>query len=44
MPALLSGKRVLVSTATKALEEQIVHKDVPLVAQKIGLAPDTSRS
>jgi ATP-dependent DNA helicase DinG len=42
VPALLSGKKVVVSTATKALEEQIVHKDVPLIAEKIGLAPDVA--
>jgi len=32
VPALLSGKRVIVSTNTKALQEQIIRKDLPLVA------------
>lgn len=29
VPALLSGKRVLVSTATKALQDQLFHRDIP---------------
>lgn len=29
IPAALSGKRVLVSTATIALQEQYIHKDIP---------------
>ncbi len=36
IPALLSGRRVLVSTGTKNLQEQIVNKDLPVVAQTIG--------
>jgi len=35
VPALLSGKRVVISTATKALQEQLVEKDLPLL-QKLG--------
>ena len=31
LPALLSGRRVVVSTATKTLQEQIAKKDVPLL-------------
>ena len=40
VPALLSGKRVIVSTNTKALQEQIIRKDLPLVSsilQEAGL-------
>src|SRR5215469_17381799 len=33
IPAILSGKKVIVSTATRALQEQIFEKDLPLVAQ-----------
>ncbi len=33
VPALLSGKKVVVSTATRALQEQIFFKDLPLVAE-----------
>ncbi len=38
VPALLSGRRVVVSTATKALQEQIFTKDVPLLAEHLGVA------
>ena len=31
VPAILSGKRVLVSTGTKNLQEQIVEKDLPVL-------------
>jgi ATP-dependent DNA helicase DinG len=31
VPAILSGKKVVVSTATRALEEQIFTKDLPMV-------------
>ena len=31
VPALLSGERILVSTATKALQEQLFHRDLPLL-------------
>ena len=36
VPAVLSGKRVVVSTATLNLQDQIVNKDIPLVAQILG--------
>src|SRR5580658_11056770 len=35
VPALLSGKKVVVSTATRALQEQIFFKDLPLVAEAL---------
>jgi len=35
-PAVLSGKRVVVSTATKTLQAQILERDVPLLAQALG--------
>ncbi|BBP45910.1 ATP-dependent helicase [Thiosulfatimonas sediminis] len=31
VPALLSGKKVIVSTATKTLQEQLVQKDLPML-------------
>ena len=37
VPALLSGRRVVVSTASKALQEQIVGKDLPLIREHFGL-------
>lgn len=39
LPALLSGRKVVVSTATRALQEQIFFKDLPLVARAFGLSP-----
>jgi ATP-dependent DNA helicase DinG len=36
VPALASGRRVVVATATKALQEQLLAKDVPLAAAALG--------
>jgi ATP-dependent DNA helicase DinG len=36
VPALESGQCVVVATATKALQEQLLHKDVPIAAAAIG--------
>jgi ATP-dependent DNA helicase DinG len=38
VPALLSGRKVVVSTATKTLQEQIFFKDLPLLARETGLS------
>jgi ATP-dependent DNA helicase DinG len=37
VPALLSGERVLLSTATKALQDQLFSRDLPLLAEVLGL-------
>jgi ATP-dependent DNA helicase DinG len=37
VPAILSGKKVIVSTATRALQEQIFDKDIPLIKSALGL-------
>src|SRR5690242_2025281 len=37
VPAILSGRRVVVSTATKNLQDQLFHKDLPLVRDTLGL-------
>ncbi|PUA96726.1 ATP-dependent DNA helicase DinG [Acidovorax sp. 107] len=37
VPALLSGERVLLSTATKALQDQLFARDLPRLAQILGL-------
>ncbi len=37
VPALLSGARVMVSTATKALQDQLFTRDVPRLVQALGL-------
>lgn len=36
VPAILSGKKVIVSTATRALQEQIVQHDLPLIERALG--------
>ncbi|MGE0405918.1 MAG: ATP-dependent DNA helicase [Candidatus Korobacteraceae bacterium] len=35
LPAIRSGKRVIISTATKALQEQLFYKDVPFLSQHL---------
>jgi ATP-dependent DNA helicase DinG len=42
VPAILSGKRVIVSTATHALQEQLVQKDLPLLLEQVGLEVEAS--
>lgn len=37
VPALLSGQRVVISTATKALQDQLYLRDVPRLVQALGL-------
>lgn len=37
VPAVLSGRRVVVSTATKTLQDQIFLKDLPLLRERVGL-------
>jgi ATP-dependent DNA helicase DinG len=36
LPALDSGRRVVIATATKALQEQLLTKDVPVAAAALG--------
>jgi ATP-dependent DNA helicase DinG len=40
IPALQAGRRVLISTGTKALQEQLVFKDIPLLREKLGMEFD----
>ncbi|HEY4012557.1 MAG TPA: ATP-dependent DNA helicase [Polyangiaceae bacterium] len=44
LPAVLSGRKVIVSTATRALEEQIFVHDLPIVAQALGAHGVTFRA
>jgi ATP-dependent DNA helicase DinG len=37
VPAILSGRKVVVSTATRALQEQIFVKDLPLVTEALAV-------
>src|ERR1700690_455525 len=36
IPALLSGLRVLISTGTRTLQDQLFHRDLPLLAGALG--------
>ena len=40
VPALLSGGRVIVSTGTKTLQDQLYHRDLPRVRQALGSTVD----
>lgn len=42
VPALLSGKKTLVSTGTKHLQEQLFHRDIPMVLKTLGLSSKVS--
>jgi ATP-dependent DNA helicase DinG len=42
IPALESGQRVVVATATKALQEQLLTKDVPAAAAALGREVDVA--
>ena len=42
VPALRSGKRVIVSTGTKTLQDQLFHRDLPRVRATIGARLKTS--
>ena len=45
VPVIRSGKRVIISTGTKNLQEQLFYKDVPFLEQALstGLSPSGSR-
>lgn len=36
VPALLSGKKIIISTGSKNLQEQLFHRDLPLMTQALG--------
>ncbi len=36
LPALFSGKRTIISTGTKALQDQLYHRDLPLITGVVG--------
>jgi ATP-dependent DNA helicase DinG len=37
IPALLSGLSVIISTGTRTLQDQLFHRDVPMLARALGL-------
>lgn len=42
VPAILSGRKVVISTATKALQDQIYFHDLPAIERHLGLHPDVA--
>jgi len=42
LPAMLSGKKSIISTGTKALQDQLYHRDLPLVAKVAGRPVETA--
>ncbi len=36
LPALLCGKKTIISTGTKALQDQLYHRDLPLIGKAVG--------
>jgi ATP-dependent DNA helicase DinG len=40
VPALLLGEKVVVATATKALQDQLANKDLPFLAANLGMPVD----
>jgi len=38
LPCLLSGKKALISTATKTLQDQLFQKDLPMLVRALGLS------
>jgi ATP-dependent DNA helicase DinG len=36
VPALLSGQKIIISTGTKTLQDQLYHRDLPLISKAIG--------
>ena len=42
IPALLSGKHILISTGTRTLQDQLYHRDLPAVRQVLGMPAKTA--
>jgi len=42
VPALMSGQKVIISTGTKNLQDQLFHKDLPLVRKALSLPVDVA--
>ncbi|MBA2648999.1 MAG: ATP-dependent DNA helicase [Legionella sp.] len=38
LPSLLSGKKTLISTATKTLQDQLFQKDLPMLVRALGIS------
>ncbi|MDJ0813554.1 MAG: ATP-dependent DNA helicase [Woeseiaceae bacterium] len=42
LPALLSDRKTIISTGTKALQDQLYHRDLPLIGKAIGRPVETA--
>lgn len=42
VPALLSGRRVIISTGTRHLQDQLYHRDLPTVRDALGVSVQTA--
>lgn len=42
IPAILSGRKTVISTATRALQDQIYWRDLPAIAKHTGLKPSVA--
>ncbi|WP_372725201.1 ATP-dependent DNA helicase [Immundisolibacter sp.] len=42
LPALQSGRKVLIATGTRALQDQLFHRDLPTLQRALGLSVDTA--
>lgn len=42
VPALLSGRKVIISTGTRHLQDQLFHRDLPVVQKTLGLGISTA--
>ena len=42
VPALLAGGRVIISTGTKTLQDQLFHRDLPVVRKALGVPVDVA--
>jgi ATP-dependent DNA helicase DinG len=40
VPALLSGRRIIISTGTRTLQDQLFHRDLPMIGEAIGRPAD----
>jgi ATP-dependent DNA helicase DinG len=42
LPALMSGRKTIISTGTKALQDQLYHRDLPLISKAVGRPVSTA--
>ena len=42
VPALLSGQKIIISTGTRHLQDQLFHRDLPLVRKSLGVGVSTA--